>query len=118
VSVEDQPVDPAKLDDLARLPNPDGGDMLGVLVAVFLDEEAPACISGMRAAVSTGDTKELARQAHKLRGSAAVFGATRLVQLCEAIERGRSLTSTDVSEVDLEMERVALALRSRCQWTG
>jgi HPt (histidine-containing phosphotransfer) domain-containing protein len=112
VSVEDQPVDPAKLDDLARLPNPDGGDMLGVLVAVFLDEEAPACVAGMRAAVSTGDAQELARQAHKLRGSAAVFGASRLIQLCEHIERGRSLASADVSEVDLEMERVALALRS------
>lgn len=55
------------------------------LIATFL-EEAPVHVAAMRAALDAGDTHDLSRRAHTLKGAAATFGARALADACSSLE--------------------------------
>jgi HPt (histidine-containing phosphotransfer) domain-containing protein len=57
-------------------------------------------LAAVRASIESGDSSELARTAHKLRGNAANLGATRVSGICEELEqRGRDRSARDSSEL-------------------
>jgi HPt (histidine-containing phosphotransfer) domain-containing protein len=56
------------------------------LRAVFA-EHAPLQLAALRRAVSSGSHAEIGRAAHRLKGGARSFGAARLGDAAEAIER-------------------------------
>ncbi|MCP3100242.1 ATP-binding protein [Myxococcus sp. K15C18031901] len=58
---------------------------LGALVRDFLKNTGKH-LDAFQAAVETGDTAALARHAHSLRSSAALFGASRLARACAHLE--------------------------------
>jgi HPt (histidine-containing phosphotransfer) domain-containing protein len=58
------------------------------LLATF-QESLPQCVSEIAEAMERGDRAEVRRVAHKLKGSSATLGATRLGAACLALERTR-----------------------------
>lgn len=60
-------------------------DLLRTLAGIF-QEEAPQAMAEIRAAVETDDPKRAGHAAHKLRGSAGVLEAQRIVELTTEIE--------------------------------
>ncbi len=94
------------------------GDFFTELVSAFL-EEAPVSVAGMRTALGLGEMDSLSRHAHKLKSSSNHFGAKRLNELCATLEkktRSGDLSGIEpiVETIELEMERVRLALKSKC----
>ncbi|MDQ2787180.1 MAG: Hpt domain-containing protein, partial [Chloroflexota bacterium] len=83
-------LDAATLNDIRTLVGDDGEDGLAGLIACFLDD-APRLLSAMRAARDTNDAGALQAAAHTMKSTSALFGATALAALCEALER-RSAT--------------------------
>jgi CheY-like chemotaxis protein/HPt (histidine-containing phosphotransfer) domain-containing protein len=73
--------------DLPKLLGHLGGDrqVLGSMVTIFL-ETGPRTLAKIREAVAAGDPKGVAAAAHAIRGSAGIFGATALAELCLQIE--------------------------------
>ena len=55
------------------------------MIEMFL-QNAPARIAEMRHAQATDDTAAIAWSAHSLKGSSGVFGASRMVALCETLQ--------------------------------
>ena len=80
------------------------------LLATF-EESLPQAISEISGALSRGDKEELRRVAHKLKGSSATLGASRLAGACLALERTRDEDSPP-GEAELEGLR-ALAEEAR-----
>ncbi|GAA3245013.1 hypothetical protein GCM10017691_51760 [Pseudonocardia petroleophila] len=101
-------LDPSALDDLRELV---GGDpeALSGLVEDFL-AETPPLLDALRTAVASGDAAAARRAAHTLRGVGAVFGATRLAQLCLRAETTGATAGT-VDAIAAEHGRVVDALR-------
>ncbi len=73
---------------LRRLLNVIGGERedLQELIDDFIDT-APTLVSKMRAASDAGDWDALRIAAHTLKSNARDFGAVRLAELCEVLER-------------------------------
>jgi histidine phosphotransfer protein HptB len=74
-------------------------------------ESTPRVLAGLRQAASSGDSREIGRAAHSLRGSCRELGVARLGQLCgdlEDLARTQSAfdASSIVSEIEREYERV------------
>ncbi len=63
-----------------------GADSLGRILGLFQDA-APRHLDRLRACVAAGDVPSLRREAHTLKGAAAVIGAKRLSDGATAIER-------------------------------
>jgi PAS domain S-box-containing protein len=107
-------IDPASLEELRALPDEDGRGMLRPLILKFI-EDAPSAISALRAAVEGGDAGAAALAAHRLKGAASYFGAHRLAQLCEEMERAGKAGSIDflpnlLTGATAELQRVLTAL--------
>jgi CheY-like chemotaxis protein len=89
------------------------------LIRLFADTQGPR-IAGMAALVSAGQHAELVRAAHSLKGAARLFGALRLGELAEALERaagageppGESLLA-QIAGLRTEFEAVSAALSGR-----
>lgn len=79
-------LDAATLDDIRTLVGDDGEDGLAGLIACFLDD-APRLLNAMRDALDTNDAGALQAAAHTMKSTSALFGATALATLCEALER-------------------------------
>lgn len=75
--------DPAPLRKLAGDTDP---ALVRELVELFLSDGPPR-LEAMRAAVEDGDGDALWQQAHALRGSSAMVGATAVAELCELLEQ-------------------------------
>lgn len=71
---------------LAELAGDDTGDIVGVLVAGFLDE-AEERVAAIEAAMGGRDMAAVGFQAHALKSTAATYGAPRLSRHAAAIER-------------------------------
>jgi HPt (histidine-containing phosphotransfer) domain-containing protein len=104
--VNDDPID---REVLAKLDFGDPpGELLALLVETFL-EHAPDNLRSMQ----EGDAAGVHLAAHSLKSSARQFGALRLGDLCEAIEReaaeGR-VDPTAIAEAADELDRVRAAL--------
>ncbi len=98
---------------LARLGDPaKGGDpeFLTEVLGLFI-EEAPQHVAALQAAMCRGEAEEIARAAHRLKGSSGDLGARRLRKLCERLEAaGQAGAMTDTGElvqsVELEVAQV------------
>ncbi len=80
------------------------------LIRAFI-EECHTVPAEMLKALAEGEAERLREQAHKLKGSAALFGAETLRQAAEALERSCRFGWTDnldrqIEQVSAEMERL------------
>ncbi|HYM60668.1 MAG TPA: PAS domain S-box protein, partial [Thermoanaerobaculia bacterium] len=94
---------------------PNGGDLLDELITIFL-EESPSRMTALRLAIDEGDANSAWRTAHTLKSGCSNLGATKMVALCDAIERqarGGSIEnlSSLAFELDAELLRVSNALQ-------
>ena len=98
-------LDRQRLDRLAReLPD----KVLRRLLAKGLEEAAGSC--GRLEAAQEGDTESLAREAHRLRGTVATLGLTRIASLATRIE-DRARRGEDVAGLVLELRPAVGATR-------
>jgi len=79
-------LDAATLADIRAMVGDDGADGLAGLVACFLDD-APGQLRAMRDALRTDNARALQTAAHTMKSTSALFGATVLAGLCEALEQ-------------------------------
>jgi signal transduction histidine kinase/DNA-binding response OmpR family regulator len=89
-------------------------ELLAELVALFL-EELPVLVGNLRAALDKNDSVAVGRVAHKLKGSAAVFGATNLADLLAQMERQAESCDLDaarpvVQQVEVMSQKLIQAL--------
>jgi signal transduction histidine kinase/DNA-binding response OmpR family regulator len=81
--------DPSRLEAL-RVMGGDASPLVARIVGSFVDG-VDASLSSIRGVAASGDAPQLARLAHRLRGSAANLGAIHVSQLCLELEtRGRA----------------------------
>ena len=66
-----------------------GAQHIEEVCRLFL-ENAAAGIGAIRQALDAGDTKGAAEAAHRLKSASGFLGATRLADLCAAVEAGSS----------------------------
>ena len=101
-------------DVLERLRVMGGAEMFSELARTFL-RDAPARLAELRRVVEAGDVELVERPAHALKGSSGSMGATRMAELCAALQdaglsrdpaRGAQLLGC----LETEYERVRLAL--------
>jgi len=78
-------LDPAALDNLRMINPDDGGEFLRELIDIFL-ADMPVRIAEIEQALAAGNTANLARAAHSIKGSASNFGAMQLTVLARNIE--------------------------------
>jgi len=79
-------LDRATLDDIRAIVGDEGADGLGGLIACYLDD-APHLLKAMRDALGANDAGALQAAAHTMKSTSALFGATALAGLCEALEQ-------------------------------
>jgi HPt (histidine-containing phosphotransfer) domain-containing protein len=89
-------------------------DFVQTLVTMFFGETA-LHLDALRQALARADAPGVAREAHALRGSAATFGAQRIADLAEVIERlGRAddlaPVPASLAQLGTEIDRVHAAL--------
>jgi CheY-like chemotaxis protein len=92
------------------------GGLLGMLRDYF--DDAEDLIRTMQAAVRASDPIPLAKAAHRLKSSSAIFGAFRLADLCNRLEllayEGKLKESAECfQQVEHEYKRVYAALREK-----
>ena len=92
-----------------------GRETLGELMGVFTTN-ARRLVSKISDAVETKDAVGLEEAAHALKGSAAIFGAARMAELCARLETLDATTapndaSTLVEELERALEPTQSALR-------
>jgi len=62
-------------------------------------EDTPLQIQKMQHAYDSGDWETLQRVAHSLKSSSGIFGANKMVELCQALEKAAAKKSTSVPEM-------------------
>jgi len=124
VPTRDAPADPtgvvldaAVLDQLDRLGETAGEDLVGQLALQFL-AEADAAVVALRQSFVEADLDAVARSAHTLSGASANMGATELARLCAniATDAGAEAFLGDESLIDAlesELGRVRSAFSAR-----
>lgn len=102
--------------DIERIDDTTGGDkeFLAELVEIYL-EDGQLRVNELGEALAAQDPDQLAKTAHKLKGSSANMGANDLMNLCQQLEAlGRAGSLEGVSgilqEVQQEFVRVKKAL--------
>jgi PAS domain S-box-containing protein len=105
------------LDQLQRLGEANGEDLVGQLAVVFLTE-ADAQVVALRRALADADAAEVVRTAHALRGGSASLGATYLARLCATLETDSGAGDLEggrplLEAVEAELGRVRAALGGR-----
>jgi two-component system, sensor histidine kinase and response regulator len=100
-------LDPAVLGRIRELTRDRQPRLLRELHAGFA-ETTRQLLGSMRAAAASGDPEALSLAAHTLRGSAASLGASRLAELCRAIEKNPAgHQRADLDRLLTELERHA-----------
>lgn len=93
------PLDQRRMSGLRRMAQAGDPDFLIRLIAGFR-EATPVNFAEIEAAIAAGDGETLRQGAHRLKGSAANFGARGLVVHCAALEAlGRSGTTAGASDL-------------------
>jgi histidine phosphotransfer protein HptB len=90
-------------------------DLLRLMAKTFVDD-VPRLLTELRTALRTGDAPAAARASHNLKGSAANFGAARLVAHLVAMEqtcRRGELAQAGAAAKDAERLVAALAVELR-----
>ncbi len=121
-SVQDKPSgDPGfsekLLSQLAELGDSGDDGFVRELVEMFL-ADVPRQIGGMRKGIENGDARAVSGAAHSVKGMSANFGAVRLQEKCEALERrGRDgrLDGADrlIGEIEAAFREVENVLNQR-----
>jgi CheY-like chemotaxis protein len=111
---EDGVIDPLTFNGLRELAGEEAPDFLQTLVGHFL-KDVPESLAQMREALIRGDLLELARLAHRLKGSASILGALGMVRLCERVHAAAEAGSATnrkplLAELEHEFERVQATL--------
>jgi two-component system, sensor histidine kinase and response regulator len=79
-------VSPPAIARLRELGEPNGPDLLGELIGMYL-ADAPRFMTELRQAVAASDCRSVMDTAHKLKGSSANLGAERLEEICRELEQ-------------------------------
>jgi signal transduction histidine kinase/CheY-like chemotaxis protein len=106
------PLDPAVIEDLRAL----GPDFAREAFRMFL-QTTPAKLEALSAAAGADDRTALRARAHGLRGSCAIIGARRMMELCAEVERRAEAPQADglgqvVAAVHSEFSSVSAALEA------
>ncbi len=109
-------LEPQAIAHLRSISPDDDGRFVRELVNLFLSD-TPKRIAEMQVALARNSVVEVGREAHAIKGSAANFGAARLVALCLELEQlGRTnalaAASSKVLDLQAEFERTRAALES------
>ncbi len=111
-------LDPSMLAALEELDQSQSG-VMAHLIRLFL-HEAPAQLAALQEAVAQGDALRVEEMAHRLKGSAAQFGAMRMSRTCAALQEtghradlGRA--AAQMADLEREFVRVRTALESMLQ---
>jgi HPt (histidine-containing phosphotransfer) domain-containing protein len=112
------PADVLDAEALARLRELGGDELVTSLARLFLGE-GDARLSVFERAIKVGDTAGVTEAAHTLKGSGGYLGATRLAQLCGALEsldqsREPGDSSRLLGDICTEFEQVLLAVERLC----
>jgi HPt (histidine-containing phosphotransfer) domain-containing protein len=103
----------AELDELRSLADDDLPDLFTSAIEHFLAGAMPR-VAELYRGVQIGSTALISSNAHSLRGSASVFGAAHLMELCRrmemASERGDKGLFLLAAEIQHEFRRVSAAL--------
>jgi CheY-like chemotaxis protein/HPt (histidine-containing phosphotransfer) domain-containing protein len=110
-SQEDTVIDSEALANLGALEGPDAPAFLRQIVATF-STESRASGARIRASFENARWAELAARAHALKGAALTVGATRVANLCAALERAEDHPplAAAISELEQEIDRALRAL--------
>jgi CheY-like chemotaxis protein/HPt (histidine-containing phosphotransfer) domain-containing protein len=109
-------IDQSALDNLIRMVG-EGNQALFTDLVETLDQEAAHLIPELKEAVAAGESEQVRRAAHTLKGSCASMGATDLAHLCFEMEmKGKSGDMAGTPELLDEIEamyaKVIVALRA------
>lgn len=111
----DDGLDHEIIDDLKDISADPTDDVIPVLLGMFF-QELPARITAIRTLARAPDLSELARAAHRMKGSSALIGASRLAGICGALESiGDRVAAPEAMEdllsaLEVEAQRVRLIL--------
>jgi PAS domain S-box-containing protein len=112
ISLDHEVLDPSAL-QMLKVMQEDAPQMLSEIVDLFISD-APPRLEAIRVALASDDGATLARISHKLNGSAAIFGAARLLPLlAELEERGHEEKLNGLGEVvDRVEEELGIVVRA------
>jgi len=99
-------IDHKVLDNIRALQQTGSPDLLGKMIGLYLTH-TPELIQALRQAVARSDAEDITMQAHSLKSSSAMVGATRLSTLCrdlEAMGRQRVIQAAPGSLAEIESE--------------
>lgn len=82
---EDDGLDHGVIADLKEIGGDPADDVIGVLLRMFF-AEMPGRLTAIGNSSRAADFAELARAAHRMKGSSALIGARRLAGICGALE--------------------------------
>ena len=111
-------LDPRAIEELLSLQEDGLPDVLQEMTETFL-RNTPARLTALAEAAAHGDLKNLEWIAHSLRGACGIFGAQRMVRLCQQLE---DVSRTDdpespadlIAELTAEYEHVQAELARLC----
>lgn len=99
--MSEDPIDPARIEELRALGGEGKPDAFLVLAKIFLTD-ANDRLTRLKDAISQGDSESVAAHAHALRGSVANLGAVKLAEHCAELERLGSSGSLEDAEKGLK----------------
>jgi two-component system, sensor histidine kinase and response regulator len=76
-------------------------EMRAQLITTF-EGSLPKCLAEIEDALTRGDSVELRRAAHRLKGSSATLGAVRLEQACQALQHTGRDSDAPVDQTQVE----------------
>ncbi|HUY38785.1 MAG TPA: Hpt domain-containing protein [Candidatus Binataceae bacterium] len=85
MQISDDGLDHEVIEDLKDISADPTDDVIPVLLGMFFTE-LPARIIAIRTLARAPDLSELARAAHRMKGSSALIGASRLAGICGDLE--------------------------------
>jgi signal transduction histidine kinase/HPt (histidine-containing phosphotransfer) domain-containing protein len=107
-------VDAAALAEISDLKEEGGPDVLADTVYMFVNA-SPSKMLALQQAVAAANYDAIVWNAHSLKGTAGIFGAHRLVRLCDALEQCGRIKQPDgtgalVEQASAELNRVCAEL--------
>lgn len=107
-------IDPAAIDELRSLEDDNPG-FFSDIIHQFLDDDAPARLVAIHDALEEGDLSQVGKEAHGLKNSCSVVGASHMRDLCQRIEKSVRVEPSEmralVGELRRSFESIAVELR-------
>lgn len=115
--------DDENLYDLSMIEELDDEEYVVEMINVFL-KETPVDLREMREALNAGKTETICKQAHKLKNSAGVIQANRLMDLLTGIEKNAKAGKVNVelialvTEVHQQHQKIEYGLKNHLKIIG